>query len=317
MSDDTEQFAAEGGYAPMADGEQLPKKSKAEMKEAQKLEQAQQAREALGIALRDMHMHFDGEKYWSKLPDERWVADTAANAAANVRQDFNLFKPEFVEQVLHKVRKDHRIDGVFPYVHNKQEVMKEAGGTFLNISRRQLVQPAKGPAATVEFPWLKKYFDNIFDAGEPLQRDIFLAWYQRMYKSAYEGNLLAGQAVIIAGPTGIGKTLLNYKILGAAMGGHTDAAEYLLGKTAFNKEAAETAMWCVDDNRGGATWEKHDEFANALKRYVANPKIPYAKFKARLTAIASFLNWTTPLPTSCSGSRRLRCSIRTSRTWKL
>jgi len=270
--DSQDQFAAEGGFAPMTDNPKEAKASKSAQKEAMKAEQDQQAREALQTALRDLHMHFDGEKYWSKLEDGRWVSDTAANAAANVRQDFNLYKPDYVEQVLHRVRKNSRIDGVFPYIHNKQEIMREEGGTFLNISRRQVIAPALEPG---EFTWLQTYFDNIFDPAQPIQRDLFLAWFQRLYKSSLEGNLLAGQAVIIAGPTGTGKTLMNYKIIGAALGGHTDAAEYLLGKTAFNKEAAETAVWCVDDNRGGATWEKHDEFANALKRYVANPKIPY------------------------------------------
>lgn len=293
--DSQDQFAAEGGFAPMTDkpDKDGAKPSKTAQKEAEKAQKDAEAREALATALRNMHMYYDGSDYWSKLPDGRWVPDSVGPAAANVRQLFGLYKPDHVEQVLFKIRQQNRIDGIFPYIHNKEEVINEESGAVLNISRRKVVAPANEPG---EFPWLQTYFDNIFDPTEPIQRDLFLAWFQRLYKSSYEGNILAGQAVIIAGPTGTGKTLMNYKIIGAALGGHTDAAEYLLGKTAFNKEAAETAVWCVDDNRGGATWEKHDEFANALKRYVANPKIPYhPKFKDATT-----VTWRGRIVVTCN-----------------
>jgi uncharacterized protein DUF5906 len=121
----------------------------------------------------------------------------------------------------------------------------------------------------------ESYFDKIWDPAYPQQRDYFLSWFHYLYSTALDGNMRPGQAVLLAGVTGIGKTLLSRRIVGAALGGYTDASNYLLGKTEFNKECAETAIWSVDDNRGGSTWEKHDEFSNAIKRYVANPSIPY------------------------------------------
>ena len=271
---------------PAAVPQPEPSKSKAE-------ESEKQQKLALEKALKSEELYFDGERYWSKLPDDRWVSDIHSNAMSNVRQKYGLFKPSYIEQVLYEARMERRVDGVFPYIHNKTELIEEHGGTFLNISRRKVCAPAQTDGL---FPWLKTYFDNIFDSSAPIQRDIFLAWFQRLYKSAYEGDLQAGQAIIIAGPTGTGKTLLNRKVVGAALGGFTDAAEYLLGKTNFNKEAAETAVWCVDDNRGGATWEKHDEFANSLKRYVANPQIPYhPKFRDATT-----VTWRGRIGVTCN-----------------
>lgn len=288
MSEDQEQFSAE-------DGGESKFKPTPVSKEMKKAEFENEQREILKAALADGNLYFDGDRYWSKLDDDddRWVSDVKNDASANIRQKYSLFKPDFVEQVLYRTRMERRVDGVFPYIHNTSGVMKEDGGTFLNISRRKLLAAAEedGP-----FPWLKTYFDNIFDPAEPLQRDVFLAWLQRFYASAAEGNLRGGQAVIIAGNTGLGKTLLSRKIIGAAMGGFTDAGEYLLGKTSFNKEAAETAVWSVDDNRGGTTWEKHDEFANALKRYVANPQIPYhPKFKDATT-----VTWRGRIVVTCN-----------------
>lgn len=290
MTDEQEQGAAEDG-TPAESGAKF--RTPPVSKETKKAEFENEQREILKTALAAENLFFDGDRYWSKLGDDRWVSDVKGDAIANIRQQFSLFKPDYVEQVLYRARMDRRVDGVFPYIHNTSGIMEEDGGTFLNVSRRKLLPAAEedGP-----FPWLKAFFDNIFDPAEPVQRDVFLAWFQRFYSSAAAGNLRGGQAVIIAGLTGLGKTLLSRKIIGAAMGGFTDAGEYLLGKTSFNKEAAETAVWSVDDNRGGTTWEKHDEFANALKRYVANPQIPYhPKFKDATT-----VTWRGRIVVTCN-----------------
>lgn len=289
MDETQEQFAAEAGYGAMATEPQEIKKTKEQKKEELELLN----REALAIALRDYELYFDGERYWSELEDGRWVSDIAGNAASNIRQKFSLYKPDYIEQVLYRARMDRRIDGVFPYIHNKQKVMKEDGGTFLNISCRQLVEPSNEDGV---FPWIRDYLDHAFDPSAPEQLDIFLAWFQRLYVSALQGRIQAGQALVFAGPIGTGKTLCSRRIIGGALGGFTDAAEYLLGKTSFNKEAAEVAIWSIDDNRGGATWEKHDELSNAIKRTAANPQIPYhPKFRD-----ATMVSWRGRIVVTCN-----------------
>jgi len=225
----------------------------------------------IGAAIEDTW--FDNQYYWRKLESGRWAPNKKEDLAEDLKVKFHLKQPQVVE-ALSAIRNTHRVTGVFPFIHNKNDVVSDDSGTlFLNISARKLRQPADhdGP-----FPWIKSFVENIWDpAFLDIQRDTFLAWFKRFYESAYNGNLQSGQAIIIAGPTGLGKTLFSRHVIGGALGGFTDAGNYLLAKTGFNKECAETAVWCVDDSRGGANWEKHDEFSNALKRYVANPQIPY------------------------------------------
>jgi hypothetical protein len=216
-------------------------------------------------------VYFDSKSYWSKLANGRWATNKKEDLAEDLYVKYGL-KPPQVKEALSMIRNNRRVTAVFPFIHNKSEVITDDAGVFLNITERKVRQPADhdGP-----YPWLKEYVNNIWDSDYPQQREIFRAWFKRLYQSAYEGNLKAGQTIIIAGPTDLGKTLFSRKVIGAALGGFTDASSYLLSRTEFNKECAETAVWCVDDNRGGATWEKHDEFSNALKRYTANPQIPY------------------------------------------
>ena len=107
---------------------------------------------------------------------------------------------------------------------------------------------------------------------------------EAIYESCLAGKLESGQALVVAGGPGIGKTVFMRMCLAQSVGGFSDAGSFLLGKTDFNKEAAENTIWNVDDNRGASTWEKHEEFSNALKRFVANTQIPYhPKFKDSTT----------------------------------
>lgn len=101
-----------------------------------------------------------------------------------------------------------------------------------------------------DFPWLYKFLQNIFDQK---QRDNFFAWWKRFYSSGSAGNLEQGQAIIIAGEAGRGKTLLSRVIVGSSVGGYADASRYLMGDSRFNKECGENALWVVDDSKSCAT----------------------------------------------------------------
>jgi hypothetical protein len=229
--------------------------------------------EAAQIGKAVENVWFDNMYYWSRLENGRWAPNKKEDIAADLQIKNHLKLPQ-VAEALCIIRNTRRITGVFPFIHNKADVIPDdSGALFLNISTRKLIEPAKEDG---KFPWLADWVESVWDKTDhDLQRDTFLAWFQRLYLSALEGNMKAGQAIVIAGGKGIGKTLFSRKVIGAALGGFTDASNYLLSKTAFNKEAAETAVWSVDDDRGGTNWELHDNFANAVKKYVANPQIPY------------------------------------------
>jgi uncharacterized protein DUF5906 len=235
---------------------------------------------------------FDNTYYWKKTSNGLWAPNTKEDTGADLRVNYGLTKDE-ISKALVTIRDQKRVYGVFPFIYNKNDVVQTKDGPCLNISRKKVVQPAEKAGS---FDWIEKFFENLFDPTYPIQRDLFLSWFYRLYTSALEGNLKAGQAVFTVGPTGQGKTLLGYRIVGGALGGYTDAAGYILGKTEFNKECAETAVWCVDDNRGGSTWEKHDELSNGIKRLVANPSISYhPKYRD-----ASTITWVGRILVTCN-----------------
>ena len=172
--------------------------------------------------------------------------------------------------------------GAAPFVFRPPGLMFLTGDQrVLNTFTRTALVPAPGP---VEFgpngpmPFLSEYIGGFFDPKEQL--DYFLAWLQRFYHSALELRLDSGQNIFIAGEPGIGKTLLSTQVIAKLVGGHAAAENYLLGRTDFNSQLFETALWTVDDTSANDDVHAHRKFSTIVKRMAANTTFEYhAKFQ--------------------------------------
>ena len=91
---------------------------------------------------------------------------------------------------------------------------------------------------------------------------------------------MQGQAIFLAGDTGRGKTFFSNRIVGALVGGHADASQYLMGKTNFNKDLFHKPFWTVDDALPGDNNQDHKAFSTMVKRVTANNMFEFhAKFR--------------------------------------
>lgn len=220
---------------------------------------------------------FDGARYWRQNEENYWKArnkdDTimwlkgqgvSAQALKGLASD--------AEKVLLTAQNVREVKGAAPLVHDSREVVVINGEKYLNISAIKILQPAEA-ATPADFPWLHSFIENIWAAPRESQRDHFLAWLQHYYGSALAGRPQQGQAVIIAGDASVGKTFFNHHVIGKLMGGHSDATDYLMGRTNFNKQDSEVALWAIDDTRGASSWENKAAFSSAIKKHVANPQV--------------------------------------------
>jgi len=226
---------------------------------------------------------YDGNVYWTKHDKEEdgWRDMKKEDCVMHLRcrgirsSIIGKATASEADRVLDMVQRTHRVDGAVPFIHNHNTMVRDNGEIYLNISRKQPIMPAE-TGDPKDFPWLHEFFEKIWDAQFPEQREYFLAWFKRFYKGAIEGRLNSGQAIVIAGTAGQGKTLLNQFIIGKTMGGASDTGDYLMGLTAFNQEAAETAHWCIDDNKGTSNNKtNHRVFSESIKNHTANPRISY------------------------------------------
>lgn len=142
--------------------------------------------------------------------------------------------------------------------------------------------------------WKAENFRLHYDNGEPLsilsdkQLMFFLSWMAHFYKNgaympAHPGR---GQALIIAGPVGVGKSFVARELLGSLMGGMTDADKFYLNGDRFNSTIVSSPVHIIDDKLGAKSQRTRLQFTEALKIVVANGVLRYeAKFGTALESV--------------------------------
>jgi hypothetical protein len=229
--------------------------------------------EVIGKAV--MEFFYDGRAYWRKNGQERWydfkVEDVSRKLRVNGIKTDSKKGASQLDRVIDTIQTHQRVDAAVPILFTEDEIVDIGNDRFLNTNFRKPVVPASDGSEAL-WPYLKNWIWPVF--GEE-QLPYFLAWFARFYKGAIESEPTQGQVVVVAGGPSQGKTLLNWRVVGAAMGGFADATPYLQGKTSFNKTAAEHPVWSIDDPTGQIDYDKHKMFGEAIKAHVANPRVSY------------------------------------------
>jgi len=234
--------------------------------------------ERIGAAMADTY--FIEEKYWKKnagiwRPHRKEnFADDLRVSGINSRPSSRTDLANDVARVMSRLRSERVLDAAVPIVHDCREIVDLNCRQVLNTSRIRAMPPA-GADDPQKSAWLHEFFEKIWDPAEPRQKDYFLAWFQRFYQNALQGEPKAGQAIVIAGDAGIGKTFLSWRIVGKALGGFSDGARFLKGETSFNKEIAEVPLLAIDDSEIADEIAARNKFTSTVKKFVADPQITY------------------------------------------
>jgi hypothetical protein len=224
--------------------------------------------------------YFIEDKYWRRSGDiwrpaiKQNFGDDLRVVGVNPRPSFKGDSATDVLRLMSRIRSERVLDAALPIVHDAREIIELNGRQVLNVSRIRAMQPALAddPARSA---WLHEFFEKLWDSAEPQQRDYFLAWFQRFYANALSGHPKSGQAIVIAGLPGIGKTFLSWRIIGRALGGFSDGARFLKGETSFNKEIAEVPLLAIDDSEIADEIAARNKFSSTVKKFVADPQITY------------------------------------------
>lgn len=220
------------------------------------------------------------KEYLIKMHDERWKSHDKSDVMLLLRDQFGLsnkLQPSGlspVDEALSYIQQFRRVDGAAPFLFCPDELVRVNENLVLNevAHVRNFISPAEGPAqwgANGKFSWLCQFFDTFFEGeGNPLK--YFLAHLSRFYRSAVDSRPASGQAVIIAGGVGIGKTFLTNFILGTMFGGFGRPTDYLLGRDSFGGHLFSSAVWSLDDGVMGVDQHSRRAYAERLKAIVAN-----------------------------------------------
>ena len=231
-------------------------------------------------------IYYDGDNYWIQSPTGKWEPHAEREMSRHLKV-FNGLSADRIEgktfsevdEALHLIGQNCRVGGAAPFIFQPPGPIDFMGERILNISNVKVLPAADEAGEWGEnFPWVGNFLTQLFEPDGQLE--FMLAWLKRFYCSAREGKLLQGQAVFLAGDTGRGKTFFSNRIVGALVGGHADASQYLMGKTNFNKDLFHKPFWTVDDALPGDNNQDHKAFGTMIKRVTANNMFEFhAKFR--------------------------------------
>ena len=115
-----------------------------------------------------------------------------------------------------------------------------------------------------------------------------ISWMSHFYLNAarMSQNPGRGQALIIAGPAGTGKSFFGRQLLSKLMGGSTDAEKFYLEGSRFNSGIVSSPVHLVDDKLGAKSQRTRLQFTESLKIVVANAVLRYeAKFGSAMESV--------------------------------
>ena len=113
-----------------------------------------------------------------------------------------------------------------------------------------------------------------------------LSWMAHFYNSSTKRNKGTGQALVIAGPTGKGKSFFASYLLAGLMGKADDGQSYYIQNNRFTDGLAESPVHFVDDCLGTMTKKGFKGFTERLKQAVSRQSLRYeAKFGSAVNAL--------------------------------
>jgi hypothetical protein len=177
-------------------------------------------------------------------------------------------KASEVEQVLHLLEMNCYVDFVGQYAG-----YLSAGRQDLRSGDRLLIPRNR------ELPPVKKGRWNatgLFIRGlipDKTQRAVFYGWFKNAVetlRSDKPGEWRHGQALILLGDSGVGKTALQLEVITPALAGKdVDPTDYLVGDSSFNGELGEAEHWRISDPAWSDSKQKQF-FAKKFKNAVAD-----------------------------------------------
>lgn len=238
---------------------------------------------------------WDGKTFWL-MHSDRWVDFSREDFGQWLKvAGFDGAKPRGgtcseIDRIEMDVKLTRRVSRALPFVHYKPGVIQYGKVQYLNTSCVRCLHPVD--IGTVDgVRWAREHFPFIWELlrtmfSEPDgvdhydQLSHFLGWLKHFYANALQYEPKPGQAVVIVGPPGKGKTFLSRRVISPLVGGWADASSFLVDDSQWTDTVIEAPVMAIDDSIMSSDTRAITRFSNKIKKVVANANVTYnAKFQ--------------------------------------
>lgn len=156
-----------------------------------------------------------------------------------------------------------------------------------------IIEPKEGDSSVIEALLMGALgLDGVEGAASMVQYERFNYWLARAARNIHQPgeSHLNSQIMMLAGPAGAGKSLLQHFIITAALGGrNNDPSRYLFGETSFNEGWVGSEHLLIEDPRPNVRTHDRLLFAQMLKALAVNQEHSlHANGKAEFTVPSRF-----------------------------
>jgi hypothetical protein len=184
-----------------------------------------------------------------------------------------------MEMALHLIQTRNVVVYVGSVAGYKSGLHKIEGKPMLMTASPDLIQPVAGDWST-----FRSLLYGMLGEGS-LQYLTFLGWMKVFLESLEKEIHVPGQALVLAGPAGAGKSLLQH-LLTTLFGGRSARAYiYMSGESRFNEDLMEAEHLVIEDESSSYDMRTRKHFGAMIKNIVANKKRRFeAKFQPSIKA---------------------------------
>lgn len=214
------------------------------------------------------YYYTDGIGWWRGYGTEGFRRRLRKHGISGRGEEGSLMSPQ--DRVIDHIQHHHGIDFAGPVSGHFAGFQEANSFRILVTTSPKLPMPKAGDFAT-----LNKFLSELFgvgaDAHGEQQFTVFCLWAARAFRAIAEQKPLKGHALLIAGPGGCGKNLLQEVIITAILGGRmVKAADYLTGATDFSGFLFSGEHLVVSDDTSARDIGSRREFGQKVKDLVAN-----------------------------------------------
>jgi hypothetical protein len=171
--------------------------------------------------------------------------------------------PGQVDRVLNHVVKMRYVDAVASVAGVKAGFYQEGGARLLVVSTPKLIEPAPGECETI-----LDFLQTLLGDDGSLR---FRLWLKVGYEALRSNQRRHGQALVLCGPSGKGKSVLQSKIITAVLAGReADPKSYLSEKTDFNSEMIASEHLKIEEIPSSVRYDDRLTLGERIKELCVN-----------------------------------------------
>lgn len=237
-----------------------------------------------------------GSTYWFTMPDgaivrlgladlQRWMMHHEVDTTAP-RGELSPF-----DKIILHAQRTQRVDYAGPLAGHRKGLFVTSGGQQVLVTRESTAYEA--PQKLGKWPFWMAFLKALLKDKEQL--DAVLDWWACGLRRLMKGEFGPGQALVLTGPPGCGKSLLQHLTTEIFGGRKADPFRYMTGATAFNGDLAEAEHLMIEDKSSSTDIRSRREFGARLKELVVNRDISIHRKGSQAITLHTFRRVTVTI----------------------